>query len=227
MRVFESTNNWIGELMKPFFVYLIICILSFLGCTASYEALEMDDLKQPASQDINSANKNGLRIAATKLTRQKSEQYLGMDLQNKGYTSILLNAENTSENPFKITNQNISIVTEKGDKLNPVPVSEVIENVKFSHSRAIPFWIIIIPGVFIAPGIHESVNISNELLEIDYDKKHFKGTLLNPQEQNRGFVFIKNTADSLSHLLLNVEQQGKTDKEMTQNFTMRVKIVTE
>ncbi|WP_372366074.1 hypothetical protein [Candidatus Uabimicrobium sp. HlEnr_7] len=212
--------------MKLFFLSLL-CSTFFIGCTASYDTLEMDNLKQPASQDINSADKNGLRIAATKLSGKKNEQYLGMDLASKGYTSILLNAENTADSPFKITNQNIAIVTEKGDKLNPVPISEVIENVKFSHSRAIPFWIIIIPGVFIAPGIHESVSISNELLEIDYDKKHFKGVLLGPQEQNRGFVFIKNNSDSLSHLLLNVQQQGKTDKEMTQNFTMRVKISKE
>lgn len=210
--------------MKLFIVAL--CTL-LIGCSASYEALTMDNLIQPASQNVNSVNKNGLRIVASKLSVKKTETYLGMDLSKSGYTTILLNIENTAENPFKITNQNISIVTEKGDKITPVPVAEVIENSKYSHARAIPFWIIFIPGIFIAPNIHESVSTSNELLEIDYDKKHFKGALLKQNDQNRGFVFIKNIDDSLSHVFLNVQEQGKTDKEITQDFVMRVKITKE
>ena len=151
-----------------FFAAIFLC-----SCAVSYESANIKELSSPASTQVDHVNKQGLCIAARTLTTKECETYFGLNVLANGYTPVLITLENNGKKGFTVTRNQVHIVTAKADKVQPSPIGEVVTACRYSHMRAVPWWIIIIPGVFIALDIHDSVSLANELIEKDYTRKSF------------------------------------------------------
>lgn len=198
------------------------------GCGATYQATELKEIAVPARTQVNSVKKEGLYVAVRELSGKEAETYLGRNIKLYNYVPFLVSMENSASKAFKIKTANICIVTEKGDKVKPAFIEEVVEACRYSHWRVFPCWLIIIPGIFIAIPSHNSINAANRDMEKDYNVKGVRkdGYILNEKDQAHGILFFKTPAKGSRYdvLSLELEQLGDSDAEFTKTMSLNVSI---
>lgn len=212
---------------KIFIILLIPAII--VGCGVTYRSDDLKSLIVPAHTDVAHTKKEGMCVVARELSHAEAETYLGIDVPKYGYAPVLINMENIGKKILKVQTPKIAVVTEKGDKIDSVPVDRVLQACRYSHLRVLPCWLILVPGIFIAIPSHSSISDANETMEKDYRSKAFnvEGYILNPDDQIHGVLFFPvNRSGSFDSLVCEVGQIGETESEFTKPFTLNAKIVS-
>ena len=212
--------------MKIFTIAILLMLVT--GCGVTYQTAELKEIITPAHTQVSHLQKEGFCVVTRELTARESESYLGLNLKNYRYTPILMSMENTAQKAFKIKTTNIQIVNDKGDKVKPAAVEEVLTQTNYSHWRVLPCWIILVPGIFFAIPSHNSISRANQNMEKDYTAKSFRrdGYILNAKDEAHALIFFKNAAQGTKYdyVTMELEQLGETEAEPIKTLTITIPI---
>jgi hypothetical protein len=208
------------------FIFFTVLLLT-TGCGATYQISELKEIAVPARTQVNSVKKEGLYVAVRELSGKEAETYLGINTKLYNYIPFLMSLENSAAKAFKIKSANVYMVTEKGDKVKPAYVEEVVNVCSYSQWRPFPLWLTVI-GIAIAIPSHSSISTANKAMESDYNVKSLRkdGYILNNQDQAHGILFFKSPAKNSKYdvLTVEVEQLGDSEAEFTKAMTINVSL---
>ncbi len=185
-RLLSRVNHTIGCLTRCFVVSALVVTA---GC-AHYAARGLDDL-QGAGASVQQREADGLYIAVEDLTNpRESVKYFDRSLVDHGFAPVivLLEMDVNSKARFDVNKDDMRLVLNTGERLEPVEPDAVAETVAYSYWRSTFGFLFLVPGFFVVSSVSDA---NAELLD-DYQSKAFKNVRIHPNFRSlSGVVFFK------------------------------------
>jgi len=171
--------------MKPinFVVLSFLCVslLGLAGC-ASYQARP---LKSLINQSSSESKEQSVSFVSHTFTKSDCKRYLDRDVIAKGYQPIQLTITNNSNRHLRLAMDSFSMPI-----VFPEEVAEKVHTSTIKRATSYGIGALFIP-ILVIPAVVDGVGSSqaNQKLDIDFDQKSMRDTVINPHSTINGLIF--------------------------------------